>query len=340
MSKIIVDQIKSSTGDTLTVPVSDGNTGDVIITDGSGNLEFKSVPSVPNTFKDTILGIPLPSKEALIQSPIDSVIVGDIGCHCATSGCSCIWTVPVGVTEAEFQVWGAGGNGNGCSGACCGFGSGGGNGEYTYVKMKVQEGDTYTLCAGGAYGQGSCYSYTACDGCNSFVCGSNNTCIMSCGGTKGYGSMCGSVTRTLYPKTTHNYASARTGSQHKTSNDQCSGIHHGRPEFRCEGRCVGGFSSSNEISVAAKVPSLRGGTMQCGNSICYMCYSTIAIKCDHTIGCYGTGWNGNNGGCCMDVDSVWDSQPGVGGAAPIQSCNLSTYYGGRGRSGMVKVNYK
>ena len=340
MSKIIVDQIENLSGQNFVMPTSDGSSGQVVTTDGAGNLSFQSPPeSTPTLLGNNILGIQLPEKQSMLNNETGSIIVETNAAHCLQAGASCVWTVPAGVSEAQFQIWGAGGTGTGCSGSCCSFGLPGGSGEYTYVRMAVSPGEIYTLCAGGAYEQGSCYSSTCFDGCNSFVCGSNSTCIMSCGGSFGYAKMCGSTARSFYPELATPYSSANSGNLHQTNGDQCRGAHFGKPGFRCSGHAMGQITSANTIKMSAKVPSIVGGTKSCGNSICYMCQYSHSVTPDHTICNYGTGWTGNAGGCCMDTVAAWN-QPGIGGAGEIQACNINAVYGGRGRSGSVIVKYK
>ena len=55
-------------------------------------------------------------------------------CHCS-SGCCCLWTVPVGVKRVTFELWGAGGNGHGaCSCNRCHHYRGAGGG-FIIVKL-------------------------------------------------------------------------------------------------------------------------------------------------------------------------------------------------------------
>ena len=340
MSKIIVAQIQSMGGDILTLPTTNGLANDMIKTDGSGNLSFYPTPtSIPTATGNNILGIQLPAASEMLNNETGSVAVCTNASHCGAGGASCVWTVPEGTSEAQFQIWGAGGTGSGCSAGCCSFSVGGGNGEYTYVRMAVSPGEVYTLCAGGAYPQGSCYSYTCFDGCNSFVCGSNATCILSCGGSFGYGKLCGGESRNFYPDISDPYSSSNSGIIHKTNTDQCSGRHFGTPGFRCSGHATGQITSGNKIKVSAKVPSIVGGTKACGNSICYMCQYSHSVKSDHTICNYGTGWEGAGGGCCFAGASCFN-HPGVGGAGTTNSCTIAALYGDRGRSGAVLVKYK
>lgn len=77
-------------------------------------------------------------------------------------GFCCAWTVPAGVTFAQFQLWGPGGGaGTAC---CCGGSFFGPTGSYAVFGIPVVAGCTYTLCAGCAY---CCYS------CNGSTTGVN-----------------------------------------------------------------------------------------------------------------------------------------------------------------------
>tara|TARA_S200000501_G_scaffold216155_1_gene202827 strand:- start:2167 stop:2910 length:744 start_codon:yes stop_codon:yes gene_type:complete len=51
MSKIVVDQIQKSGGAALTLPAADGSSGNVLQTDGSGQLSFGAGPTVVQTCK-------------------------------------------------------------------------------------------------------------------------------------------------------------------------------------------------------------------------------------------------------------------------------------------------
>lgn len=73
---------------------------------------------------------------------------------CDTSGnfrCnnSCLFTVPAGVTEVQFQLWG---NGGGTSGqCCCGGGPFGPTGAYAVANVPVTPGETFCLITACAY---------------------------------------------------------------------------------------------------------------------------------------------------------------------------------------------
>lgn len=59
---------------------------------------------------------------------------------------SCSWTVPAGVTCAQFQLWGPGGGSS--SICCCGGAPWGPTGSYMLVQMQVTPGHVYCMCAG------------------------------------------------------------------------------------------------------------------------------------------------------------------------------------------------
>ena len=64
-------------------------------------------------------------------------------------GSQCNWTVPSGVTNVQFQLWGPGGGTS--SNCCCGGNPFGPSGAYAVVQMDVTAGDVYCLCGGCAY---------------------------------------------------------------------------------------------------------------------------------------------------------------------------------------------
>ena len=61
-------------------------------------------------------------------------------------GAACTWTVPAGVTCAEFQIWGPGGGTS--SQCCCGAAPFGPTGAWAVATLPVIAGNVYTLTAG------------------------------------------------------------------------------------------------------------------------------------------------------------------------------------------------
>ena len=100
-------------------------------------------------------------------------------------GACCLWTVPAGVTRAQFQIWGPGG---GTSMACCCGGSPfGPSGAYASVIMNVSAGQQFTLCAGCAVCAYACAIMCPGWGCPlrgnaSFVSGPNINMFCAEGG--------------------------------------------------------------------------------------------------------------------------------------------------------------
>lgn len=288
--------------------------------------------------------ITVPHATGMMQNPIATITVGDSTTYCTgLAGACCLWTVPAGVTQAQFQIWGAGGNGTGCcSGSCCQFGPMGSNGEYTYLWTTVQPGQTYTLCAGGANPTGGCYNYCMCNGCNSFVCGSNSTCILSCGGEAGYCIHSCGYSQTLFPQTFPQGWWQTGGDTSMQCYVSLCYNQWAQPSQRYDGTIVGGWTTTNKVKAAAKTGSWIGSVHKCDQTE----YGNICMKSgpvvmpDHTITNATTNWCGYRIGCGWDGCSAWNF-PGVGGPGANFMCNYSSAYGpgGRGRSGLVIVKY-
>lgn len=107
----------------------------------------------------------------------------------SNGGCCCAWTVPEGIRNATFELWGGGGAGAGA--CCCQYPvQGAGGGSYAIRTVTSAAGGTglcgnvYTICAAsnGSCCQAHCLGY---DGYTSFVTGGSipTTCAgPGCGG--------------------------------------------------------------------------------------------------------------------------------------------------------------
>ena len=112
------------------------------------------------------------------------------GCLCVVDnsgnnrcGASCTWTVPAGVTRAQFQIWGpGGGTGSGC---CCGGSPFGATGAFATVILPVTAGCQYVLCAGCAVCCYACRAQHNTTGSSSFVTGFGLTNFCAMGGYAG-----------------------------------------------------------------------------------------------------------------------------------------------------------
>lgn len=123
-------------------------------------------------------------------------------CDFPSPGC-CLWTVPTGVCQLTFEIWGAGGGGGAhCCCDCYHGGPGGSAGAYSIKTVTTLPGCQYTVCVG--YGGmvptvGSCTTHWCCygqQGSTTYVngqglsnfcavggCGGENTCYFFCGCT-------------------------------------------------------------------------------------------------------------------------------------------------------------
>lgn len=130
----------------------------------------------------------------IYNSGLKSMYVFNSNLAVTNGGCCCLWTVPDGVTNVTFELWGGGGAGAGAR--CCQasrYGATGG--MYTTRTIRTTAGCTYTLCAGGS---NTCSSACqGCQGCTTYVTGSGIATTCAVGGQGGstgcsllYGSAC------------------------------------------------------------------------------------------------------------------------------------------------------
>lgn len=105
-----------------------------------------------------------------------------------SGGKCCLWTVPDGVTQVTFELWGGGGGGAGAR--CCQSSSQtAAGGAYSTRTISTVAGCQYTICAGGS----SCRSNycVGCTGYTSYVSGSGISTTCAGGG-------CGGMTQCFY----------------------------------------------------------------------------------------------------------------------------------------------
>lgn len=298
--------------------------------------------------------ITLPHSTSLMNNATCCLTVGEAATfttsftYCQLNGQCCLFTVPAGVTDVQFQIWGGGGASQSCQhGTCCSFSPPGGSGEYTYVRMRVTAGQTYTLCAGGACQSGGCNN--TLPGCNSFVCGSNSTCIVSCGGFS-----CGSVMQFFgcYPQALESSWCGPGNMQNFVSPASAAAVTPFlKPAMRSIMTCAccqpDIITSSNSITMTAKVPSILGSVLQCGTNICNMNYIVPAIMCDHSIQLRCSGWvgfsdsvGGYGASIAMDNAPAFNF-PGAGGPATLSACYCGqSVCGHRARSGLILVRMR
>lgn len=225
---------------------------------------------------------------------------------CCSPGCCCLWTVPTGVRQATFEMWGAGGNGAGaCSCNRCQHTQPPGGGAYTSKHVVVTPGCTYRICAGGVY---RCWSRecNGCNGCSSYVCGQGiNAC--ACGGMSG-------LTNSSWT-------------------DQC----HSTMPYCVRPGCVGTTTNGDFASFT------HGGNFQ-GQSA-YM-YPGGVCHCwkhnGHSTGSFGmdAGLQEQNSNVCWIRCGCWNVPFTAGGqSANSNYCGRCCGQGGTGGPGLVKVTF-
>ncbi len=105
--------------------------------------------------------------------------------NACSTGCCCLWTVPDGVTNIFFEIWGAGGSGSGaCSTSRCQHYAGAQGGAYNSKYITTASGCSYTVCAAG---NGNCCrrECNGCQGCASYINGFNLSNFCAIGGAGG-----------------------------------------------------------------------------------------------------------------------------------------------------------
>lgn len=281
----------------------------------------------------------IPYAWQMMQNPTGTVCV--CGANACMAGCCCLFTVPAGVTQLQFQIWGGGGNGTGCcAGACCRVGMSGATGEYKYMWISgVAAGDQFTLCAGGAFCSGACYNYCDCNGCTSFICGAKNTCILACGGTTGYELTCNGVSANLHRTNSNNWWWIGNNESNMCNESFCYGVAQNM-SAACTRGCA---STSASVLSYTEIPSHMGTWRKCdGNSYSSVCnvMGPVVQENGYQVCMQFAGWCGFNFGSCWNT-CVSHNYPGMAGVGMNFSCNYSstTATGARGRSGAIIVKY-
>lgn len=259
-------------------------------------------------------------------------------------GASCTWTVPAGVTKAQFQLWGPGG---GTSGQCCCGGSPyGPSGAYMVASLDVTPGASYTLCAGCAY---CCWANQTtpglCQG-DTYVTGPNLS-ICAQGAVS-----CYSVWHSSLGNST-NSGNSQIPSQDGTGPTQCSGwnfcwdsssddtyIPHSFSERTWAVLCADTSKNQTYFGIPGMFPAFKLGcdlhTASCSistpvfgfeNCVCTWSYSGSQQTCTGYGGCY---WSGTAG---------YRQIPGAGGSATYSCGGTDAYCGDSGRMGMICVSY-
>lgn len=274
------------------------------------------------------------------------------GCTCKMIGDKCCaWTVPSGVTEVQFQIWGSGSDNAGA--CCCGGSPFGATGAYTFVRIPTTAGQIYCICSGGIVGgrTGFCCSNAgACGGCQSHVNGPGLSSVCADGGESHLNcSMCD-----LEGRTSAYYRFSKTDSGGACMCDSCTWYCGNScascgeiPIHKSSERTWHGTVSGTD-SVITGIPSWWGGG-EWNTSMYGFHTAAPVVKEDHTIfagscmkhsfqseTCSGGGDCSTNASSC----GLWNVHPGMGGSSNHAMGGGNYIRSDLGRTGMVKITYK
>lgn len=277
-------------------------------------------------------------------------------------GVCCLWTVPSGVTRAQFQLWGAGA-GSG-AGQCCGGSLPGATGAYAIVTIPVTAGCQYTICSGCAYCCFAAYTGIPADGCASFVTGYGLTNFCAEGGRA---TLCSIPC--LYGTSKYQLTNMSNMSNPVQSFTGC---------MACMCFCCFGGSFCTGSSVPISLPVLKsdrtfyGNTSTAGVNVCglssvitsgvyfdsnlygYHLIPPVPTPCCATSHVPDTTFCGScwhcqtftsgtcGGACCSTIQATYTKYftwPGQGGVGQHIMGGQTTWCGDAGRMGMVKVTY-
>lgn len=282
----------------------------------------------------------------LLSSPIGCLCVYDTVSGYLRCGATCSWTVPAGVTQAQFQLWGAGaGSGMGC---CCGGSNFGSTGAFATVIIPVTAGSVYTLCAGCSY---CCYvdrtQNSDYENCPSYVTGTGLTNFCAKGGF-----------RSLYRQMTilqGGSPQCRYQAPGNTSSGPC--ICNSSTDYCFSNSCA----SCGLIPYTPDVAQTYYGTTTSGAKV-------LGLPSIHSEACFDTNhygyfrsppmigpchtvqtgsqccfaWSsGSCGGCLCNGSCGTFPYPGMGGfGTHFMGGTTSGFTGDAGRGGMVRVTWK
>jgi len=256
---------------------------------------------------------------------------------------SCSWTVPAGVTCAQFQVWGpGGGTGTNC---CCGGAPFGPTGAYASVIIPVTAGAVYTLCSGCAYCCMATQTTPGYCGTPSYVTGTGltNFCAMS-GCSDVYNWKCSLQTSPGY---------VNSGGCQFPTNDSCGPSACSGWNFCWDSADDSGYVSYAYSCFTKFYGSATNGTVYGINGL----YPELCISSSHsdsvgfsraapvfgfetTSACCYT-YNGSScASCNRQGCQGYMTNPGSGGFASSVYGGCDACYGDHGRMGMVCVRYK
>ena len=273
------------------------------------------------------------------------------------AGACCLWTVPTGVSIAQFQIWGAGSSS--VIGQCCMIAPFGASGGYTVVTMPVATGATYTMCAGCAYGTSTSLAANCpgFSGCPSFVTGTGINLLCAAGGPTGGSCLQAWCTSSTYWSCTcpcfANYC-CRYQTPYCVSSGGCICTNGAI----CDASCAScgiiptsyvaqptGSNVTTSLYGIWQIPSMMGAA--CYDTNVYGCFcAPPVVSTTHTFSCScnfvfnsGTSFNTYCTNLAAGANTGVLCYPGFGGFPTTQYSGALTGYGDLGRGGMVRLTY-
>lgn len=279
----------------------------------------------------------------VMDSPIGSLCVIDYDSSYWRCDRSCNWTVPSGVTEAKFQLWGpGGGTGQNC---CCGGAPYGPTGAYMTFTKTVSASQVYCIHTGCA--SCCCGSQTTPGVCGSPTClegpGLSGVCVDSgCSCWQKWWSDLG-----WSPGSNSNncYVPNLDG----CSPTSCSGWNYCWDSGNDDTTVPFAYSSSTGHGVIDDVvagtkhiingmwPYISIG--ECNEKTCHIS-SPVYGFVDQMTGCNPS--SNSNGGHCKGATQGFHQFPAQGGSWNYAQggINATSYRGDYGRAGMVCIQWK
>lgn len=278
-----------------------------------------------------------------MDSPTGSLCVMDYDSAYWRCDRSCNWSVPSGVTEAKFQLWGPGsGTGANC---CCGGAPYGPTGAYMTFTKTVSSGQVYCIHTGCAYC--CCASMTTPGVCGSPTClngpGLTGVCVDS--GCSCWGRWWSDLGWPLWS----NDCDAPT--LDGCSVNSCSGWNYCWDTGNDNTEIPFAYSSSTghgtfDSSVSAETVHIINGMwpyLKIGQDNHQVCNITAPVYgfVNKMTGCRPTTYSSGQGHC-LSANQGYHQYPGQGGAFSYAcgGSGATSYTGDYGRAGMVCIQWK
>jgi|TARA_B100001094_G_scaffold223563_1_gene217727 hypothetical protein len=262
-------------------------------------------------------------------------------CGSSSDDTQIAWCVPVGVTSARFELWGAGGQPGG-SAACCGISAPSSAGAYAYKTIPVTAGDCYTVYAGIMWCATSCrcpnqhridQGFDCCQYFNTWVTGTGLTNFCANKGQDSCYIVCSD-----YATTGVGNVDSDTTFLWNDSENAPQACYYGADGGE---RGYNGYTfTSNQGNPAStgEYCTWRMAIPYPGGLITQKPGRTIGYMCCHQSGCSG---NGSFSSTFEYGNNVcWGAFKAGAGNAPTISCGGNSNCAWINQGGLVRITYK